>query len=137
MDEKSSTLKCLLKSSIPEQNNNTTQMRAILTADGKIKIILPTTLRDENYKEKFLLKDTFAQPSSKASSSTNVSICTVNSNSHQDKQTGKGKHHDNESEEDDDDKYADYKITPMQIFCSSICQVSLNYFYFRDGVVIT
>lgn len=116
MDEKSNPNKC--PSFHPENNNN--QMKAMLTNDGTIKIILPpSTLRnpEENSKDLSILSKDYSISSSKntiskcnSSKSTNESINLMKTII--------------DDENDDDDRYLQYKMQPRQIFCCSVCHVS-------------
>jgi hypothetical protein len=117
MDEKSmsSPIKQTPLTSISENNN---QMKAILTADGKIKIILPSTLSDDHSKENFLSKDLKVPKTALLSTSTASSNNSSNSKMRNFIDESEG------DEEEEDDKYAQFKMTPKQTFCSSICQVS-------------
>lgn len=83
-------------------------MKAILTSDGSIKIILSDddrTESDERIKENFLSKE---KPASKAATKAPpIDLMKVF-----------------QDEGDDDDRYAQYKQTPRQVFLPTVCHVS-------------
>jgi len=92
-------------------DNNTNQMKALLTKDDTIKIILPSTLTGY-LQENFFSKDvTETCSSSKSQNEKPIQLFK------------KGIILANEIDESDDSLYSEYKITPRQIFCASICQV--------------
>ena len=115
MDEKSmNPIKRPLTTS--NSDNNTNQMNALLTKDGTIKIILPSTLIG-NLQENFFSKDVTKYATS-SKSQNDKPIQSFNK---------KGLVA-SENIESNDDQYSEYKITPRQIFCASICQVYLHNF---------
>lgn len=107
MDEKSiNPIKRPLTTS--NSDNNTNQMKALLTKDGTIKIILPSTLTG-NLQENFFSKDATTKDATSSKNQNDQKtilpkVFVANEN---------------------DDQYLEYKITPRQIFCASICQVCI------------
>lgn len=89
-------------------------MRAILTNDGSIKIILSSTVTGHLHKDQFLSKDVDAATVAVESNNTKPIV----------EATIKNYDVDEESDDDDDERYSEYKMSPRQIFCASICQVS-------------
>lgn len=93
-------------------------MKAILTTDGSIRIILSSdeSSVDTNFKEKFLSKEIAPSKDSLASSSISVK----SSQAPIDLKKPLNILHD---ESEDDDQYSEYKQTPRQVFMSTICHV--------------
>lgn len=112
MDEKSmNPIKQPLTTS--NSDNNTNQTKALLTKDDTIKIILPSTLIG-NLQENFFSKDvTETSSSSKSKNEKPIQLFK------------KGIVLGNDIDECNDSQYSEYKITPRQIFCASICQVCI------------
>lgn len=107
MDEKSmNPIKRPLTTS--NSDNNTNLMKALLTKDGTIKIILPSSTLTGNLQEHFFSKDATDATSSKSQNDQKPIVPKTFA-----------------ANENDDDQYMDYKITPRQIFCASICQVCM------------
>lgn len=136
MDEKSmSPIKRPLTTPIPDNHNNNdnintnnNQMKAILTKDGIIKIILPSTVT-ANSQEKFLSKDvTTAAIEKSASSETSRQQDRSKEITKRRNSLAKDTNIHDDDVSDEDDQYAEYKMTPRQIFCASICQVCFCYF---------
>lgn len=96
-------------------------MKAILTHDGSIKIILPTDEADNKIKGKFLSKEIdSAGESSPASSSARMKM--INQTTTIDLKRTLFQH----EADDGDDQFSEYKQTARHVFMSTICHVSFE-----------
>lgn len=101
-------------------------MKAILTHDGSIKIILPTDEPDNKIKGKFLSKEiNSVGEKSPASSSARTKIATTT--------TIDLKRTLFQHEADDDDQFSEYRQTSRQVFMSTICHVICETFHLKSA----
>lgn len=117
-DEKSTPI-------IPQTPN---QMKAILTADGSIKIFLPPTslpsivcsdMHRSKDVSRSILKDSSLLK-------RNVSVTSSASTQKFPKSINLMRNLFDESDDDDDETLAQYKMTPKNIFMATICHVSFK-----------
>lgn len=119
MDEKSTPI---------TQPQTPNQMKAILTADGSIKIFLPPTssLSSIVSNDRHRFKDV-SRSILKESPIMKSNVCVASSTSAQKtpKPINLMRNLFDESD-DEDDMLSQYKLTPKNIFMATICQVSLK-----------
>jgi len=111
--------------SVANSPNNNNQMKAILTTDGSIKIILsppPEVVQATKNNEKFLSKEAIRAD---FADKLNEKPTTIDLNM-------PFKTFQDESD-DDDELSSEFKLTPRQVFMSTICQVSS---FFNSACVI-
>lgn len=99
-------------------------MKAILTHDGSIKIILPTDEPDNKIKGKFLSKEiNSAGESFSARMKVNQTTIDLKRTLFQ-------------HEADDDDQFSEYKQTVRHVFMSTICHVSCETFHLKSTLIL-